>query len=85
MLIEAGCLQGNVVREVQRALKTLGFYSGELTSAYDTQTSAAMQNFCNVENLEERLAASRDKGPEWIDRDIVNLLRSRNLESKATK
>ncbi len=70
-------LQGNVVREVQRALKTLGYYGGELTSAYDAETSAAMQSFCNVENMEERLAASRDKGPEWIDREIVNLLRSR--------
>ncbi|MCH8184717.1 MAG: DUF1028 domain-containing protein [Chloroflexi bacterium] len=70
-------LQGNVVREVQRALKTLGYYSGELTAVYDTETSAAMQSFCNVENLEERLAASRDKGPEWTDREIVNLLRSR--------
>ncbi len=78
-------LQGNVVQEVQRALKTLGYYRGELTSAYDSETSAAMQSFCNVENLEERFAASRDKGPEWIDREIVNLLRSRSLELKATK
>ena len=78
-------LQGNVVREVQSALKTLGYYRGKLTSAYDSETSAAMRSFCNVENLEERLAASRDKGPEWIDREIVNLLRSRDLELKATK
>ena len=33
----------------------------------------------------ERHAASRDKGPEWIDREIVVLLRSRNLELEATK
>ena len=70
-------LQGNVVREVQRALKRLGYYAGDLTPAYDADTEAALQRFCNVENLEERLAASREKGPEWIDREIVNLLRSR--------
>ncbi len=67
---------GNVAREVQRILKNLGYYSEELTGDYDEATQAAFQTFCNVENLEERLAeANRSRGRDWIDREILDHMR----------
>ncbi|MCH7890116.1 MAG: DUF1028 domain-containing protein, partial [Gemmatimonadetes bacterium] len=67
---------GNTAREIQRILKNLGYYSEELTGDYDEATQAAFQTFCNVENLEERLAeAHRSRGRDWIDREILDHMR----------
>ena len=66
---------GNVANEVQRILKKLGHYAGEITGEYDSDTQAAFELFCQIENFEERLAVANQRGPEWIDREILNFMR----------
>ena len=70
-------LQGNVVREVQRVLERLGYYEGDINGVYNPGTQAALTRYCQVENFEERLAAARERGPEWFDREVLNHMRGK--------
>lgn len=44
-----------LVRELQRLLQQAGFYHGSITDQWDAATSAALEAWAGVENLEERL------------------------------
>ena len=48
---------------------------GEINGLNDTVTQAALARYCNVENFEVRLAAAHEKGPEWLDREVLNHMR----------
>lgn len=65
-------LAGETVREVQRILRRLGFYQGEVTGTYDDATRDAFRRFCSVENFEERW-----REDHLVDREVLNYLRSR--------
>jgi len=45
----------DVAREVQEALKTLGFYREEITSNWDETTEKAFTNWANINNFENKL------------------------------
>ncbi len=65
-------LAGETAREVQRILRRLGFYQGEVTGTYDDATRDAFRRFCSVENFEERW-----REDQLVDREVLNYLRSR--------
>lgn len=56
-------------REVQRLLRDLGYYQGEVTGVYDEATQTALRAFAGVENLEERLFEDAR-----IDRTVLEFL-----------
>jgi uncharacterized Ntn-hydrolase superfamily protein len=45
----------DVAREVQEALKTLGFYREEITGNWDETTEKAFKNWANINNFENKL------------------------------
>ncbi len=65
-------LAGETAREVQRILRHLGFYHGEVTGTYDDATRDAFRRFCSVENFEERW-----REDHLVDREVLHYLRRR--------
>lgn len=61
-----------LARELQEILRTVGYYTGPITGAYDDATRAALASYGGVENLEERLVAN-DK----LDRQVLAFLRAK--------
>jgi Uncharacterized conserved protein len=45
----------DVARRVQEALKTLGFYRGEITGKWDEATEKAFNDWANINNFENKL------------------------------
>ncbi|MDQ7850056.1 MAG: DUF1028 domain-containing protein [Armatimonadota bacterium] len=65
-------LAGETAREVQRILRRLGYYKGEVTGIYDDATREAFRRFCSVENFEERW-----RQDHLVDREVLHYLRRR--------
>lgn len=65
-------LAGEVARELQSILATLGYYAGEITGVYDLATKEAFRRFCSVENFEERW-----RDDHFADGEILNFMRAR--------
>jgi len=65
-------LAGETAREVQRILRRLGFYQGEVTGIYDDATRDAFRRLCSVENFEERW-----REDHLVDREVLHYLRRR--------
>jgi uncharacterized Ntn-hydrolase superfamily protein len=63
---------GNVAREIQQVLHTLGYYKGAITSVYDEATKDAFRRFCAIENFEERW-----RDDDLVDREIIAFMRKR--------
>ena len=57
------------VQQVQTALKTLGYYTGEVSGVYDDSTRSAYEGFCGWENFEERVVQGNK-----IDQFVFNHL-----------
>ena len=67
-------LEGDVVKDIQRIMKSLGYYA-TVDGQYDDATREAFRIFIHNENFEER--ADPDAG--WIDEPVLNYL-TRKLE-----
>jgi uncharacterized Ntn-hydrolase superfamily protein len=63
---------GNVAREIQQVLHTLGYYKGAITGDYDEATKDAFRRFCAIENFEERW-----RDDDLVDREIIAFMRKR--------
>jgi uncharacterized Ntn-hydrolase superfamily protein len=63
---------GNVAREIQQVLHTLGYYKGAITGVYDEATKDAFRRFCAIENFEERW-----RDDDMVDREIIAFMRKR--------
>ncbi len=63
---------GNVAREIQQILHTLGYYKGAITGVYDEATKDAFRRFCSIENFEERW-----RDDDMVDREIIAFMRKR--------
>jgi len=63
---------GNVAREIQQVLHTLGYYKGSITGVYDEATKDAFRRFCAIENFEERW-----RDDDMVDREIIAFMRKR--------
>lgn len=63
---------GNVAKEVQETLRTLGYYHGEVHGVFDPATKEAFRKFCSIENFEERW-----RDDEFVDREILQFMRTR--------
>jgi uncharacterized Ntn-hydrolase superfamily protein len=63
---------GNVAREIQQVLHTLGYYKGSITGVYDEATKDAFRRFCAIENFEERW-----RDDDLVDREIIAFMRKR--------
>jgi uncharacterized Ntn-hydrolase superfamily protein len=63
---------GNVAREIQQVLHTLGYYKGAITAVYDEATKDAFRRFCAIENFEERW-----RDDDLVDREIIAFMRKR--------
>lgn len=63
---------GNVAREIQQVLHTLGYYKGAITGVYDEATKDAFRRFCAIENFEERW-----RDDDLVDREIIAFMRKR--------
>jgi len=63
---------GNVAREIQQILYTLGYYKGAITDVYDEATKDAFRRFCAIENFEERW-----RDDDLVDREIIAFMRKR--------
>ncbi len=66
-------IAGNVAKEIQRTLRALGYYRGEIHGSYDQATKEAFRRFCSVENFEERW-----REDDFVDREIVRFMRSQH-------
>jgi uncharacterized Ntn-hydrolase superfamily protein len=62
-------LNGQVVAEIQKIMKGLGYYTGS-DGTYDDATREAFRAFINNENFEERA----DPDVAWIDRPVLDYL-----------
>jgi uncharacterized Ntn-hydrolase superfamily protein len=62
-------LDGTVVQDLQRIMKSLGYYS-PTDGKYDDATREAFRAFINNENFEERA----DPDAAWIDRPVLDYL-----------
>lgn len=60
-------LEGALVREVQQALKRLGYYGEALTGVYDEATQQALWQYVGTENLEERWQEDAKIDPLVLD------------------
>jgi len=58
------------VKLIQKMLRTLGYYHGEVTGALDGPTIQALEDFHNMENLEMR----RLKRPELLDVEVLRFM-----------
>jgi uncharacterized Ntn-hydrolase superfamily protein len=65
-------IDGQVAQELQRLLAKAGYYSGPISGAYDAATSAALEQYGGVENLEERLV-----DPNRIDPQVLAYMREK--------
>lgn len=63
-------LTGAPLRKLQKIMKRLGFYRGDINGRYDAQTRKALESFVGTENFEER--AYLDDGR--IDRPVYEYL-----------
>ena len=65
-------IDATIARELQDALRDLGYYVGETTGMYDDATHEALANYGGVENLEERLVEDAR-----IDRAVLLFIRDK--------
>jgi len=67
---EWASVEGELARDLQRALRRAGHYSGPLTGDYDKATRKALASLMAIENLEERFQETEG----LIDRRAVAML-----------
>lgn len=65
-----------LAREIQQILRTVGYYDGPISGAFDEATRAALDAYGGVENLEERLVSD-----ERIDPALLAFLRAKAQEA----
>lgn len=58
-----------VTADVQKRLRELGYYGGEITGIYDEASRRAFFDYCGVENFEERICEG-----DWFDKVILDIL-----------
>ena len=58
-----------VTADVQKRLRELGYYGGEITGIYDEASRRAFFDYCGVENFEERICEG-----DWFDTVILDIL-----------
>lgn len=62
-------VDAKLAKDIQKALKELGYYEFDITGKYDEKTIQAFDAFCGWENLEERT----HKG-NIVDRNVIEFL-----------
>lgn len=70
--------KSSIAMTVQRVLKALGFYNGELTGVWDETTELAFENWAGYENLENKIRKD-DKVWGSVLRYLINEARRRGL------
>jgi uncharacterized Ntn-hydrolase superfamily protein len=65
-------IDAQVARELQALLAQAGYYHGPISGSYDAATSAALERYGGVENLEERLIS-----PNKIDPQVLAYMREK--------
>lgn len=59
----------NYVERLQKALDKLGYYKGPVHGRFDEETRKSYEQFCGVENFEERMIPGN-----WLDRNVLAFL-----------
>jgi uncharacterized Ntn-hydrolase superfamily protein len=62
-------IDSKIALKIQEALKTLGYYKGQLNGEYNEQTKKAFNNFCGWENFEERVNEGL-----IVDKNVLDVL-----------
>lgn len=57
------------VERLQKALDKLGYYKGPVHGRFDEETIKSYEQFCGVENFEERMIPGN-----WLDRNVLAFL-----------
>lgn len=68
-------IEAEVAQELQRLIRRLGYYTGEVNGEWDQASRESFEELINNENLEERW--SQDQDPDLIDRVALDYLRLR--------
>lgn len=59
----------DVAKEIQNALKKLGYFKGEINGKFDEITKKAYFDFCGIENFEERICEGN-----FVDKNVLDFL-----------
>jgi uncharacterized Ntn-hydrolase superfamily protein len=62
-------IDSKIALKIQEALKSLGYYKGQLNGEYNDQTRKAFDNFCGWENFEERVNEGL-----IVDKNVLDVL-----------
>lgn len=62
-------VEGETANKIQKALKELGYYQGDITGSYDESTKKAYFDFCGIENFEERICEGN-----FVDKKVLEFL-----------
>lgn len=62
-------VEGETANKIQKALKELGYYQGDITGSYDESTKRAYFDFCGIENFEERICEGN-----FVDKKVLEFL-----------
>lgn len=57
------------VERLQKALDKLGYYKGPVHGRFDEETRKSYEQFCGVENFEERMISGN-----WLDKNVLAFL-----------
>lgn len=57
------------VERLQKALHKLGYYKGSMHGRFDEETKESYEQFCGVENFEERMIPGN-----WLDKNVLEFL-----------
>ncbi|MFH5835626.1 DUF1028 domain-containing protein [Proteiniclasticum sp. C24MP] len=60
------------VEKLQKSLGKLGYYKGSMHGRYDEETRKSYEQFCGVENFEERMIPGN-----WLDKNVLDFLEKR--------
>jgi uncharacterized Ntn-hydrolase superfamily protein len=71
-------LSASTVREIQKMLTKLGYYSGKSSGALDQTTKKALEAYHNTENLEMRVTNE----PKTIDEAVYDFMQAQFQRSK---
>ena len=70
--------KARIAATIQRVLKALGFYKGEVTGVWDEETERAFEDWAGYENFENKIRKD-DKVYGSIYRYLINEARRRGL------
>jgi uncharacterized Ntn-hydrolase superfamily protein len=62
-------VDNNKANEIQKALKKLGFYEGDIDGSFSGAAKKAYDDFCGIENFEERMLDG-----DFVDKKVLEFL-----------